>query len=69
MMFREFLVAWDVMDVDLRMKRFIISLDLQKNKDIGNWYDELPLKGIPSLLQSIKAFQKEWHPNLNKKNY
>ena len=66
MMFKEFLVAWDTVDEDLIMKRFIISLDLQNNKDVGDWYDELPPNGIPSFLQLVKAFEKEWDPNLDK---
>ena len=50
MKFKEYLVTWDIMDEDLIMKRFVISLDLKNNKDVGVWYDELPHKGISSLL-------------------
>ena len=32
---------------------------------MGYWYDEPPPKGIPSLLQLVKAFVKEWDPNLD----
>ena len=52
------------MDEDLVMKRFVMSLYLQNNKDVGDWYDELPHQGISSLLQLIKAFGKEWDHNL-----
>ena len=34
--FREYLVTWDIMDEDLIMKGFVISLDLWNNKDMGD---------------------------------
>ena len=43
------------MDKDLRTKMFEISPNLQNNKDVGAYYDELPPKGIPSVLHTRKS--------------
>lgn len=58
MLLRGYLAVLDVAHEDVKMKLFIMSLDLGNNKDVEDWYDELPDKGISSLVHLVKAFGK-----------
>ena len=39
--FMEFFVAWDIMDEDIRIRIFVISLNPLNNQGVRNWYQEI----------------------------
>ena len=66
MKFKEVLVAWGIIDEDIRMSLFVMSLGLVGDEDVNDWYDRIPPKGISSLLQLVEALCNKWDPSVDK---
>ena len=62
--FKDFLANCNIVNEDVKMQLFVMSLDLLNNKDLANWHNQLPTKGISSFKQLVKTFSEKWDPNL-----
>ena len=58
--FLQFLQANNIVHEDLRMKFFLVSLHLEGNLTIRNWYEEFPHKSLYSLRQLVESFSMDW---------
>ena len=57
--FEEFLQAYNIIHEDLKMKLFVVFLDLSNNQDVKYWYKKFSPKGFPSFKHLIKAREGE----------
>ena len=55
----QFLQGSDTAHEDIIMKLFLLSLNLEDNASVRNWYEGFPHKIFSSLKQLIDAFSKD----------
>ena len=48
------------MHEDTKMRLFVLSLHLEDNLSVRNWYEGFPCKRFSSLMQFINAFNTHW---------
>ena len=58
--FLQFLQASSIVHQDLIMNFFLLSLHLEENLTVRNWYEGFPHKHFSSFRQFIDAFSMDW---------
>ena len=58
--FMQFLRASYIVHEDIRMRLFLLSLHLEDNFSVKNWYEVFPRKIFSSLKKFIDAFSMDW---------
>ena len=58
--FMQFIRASNIVHEDIKMRLFLLSLHLEDNLSIKNWYEGFPRKSFSSLRQFIDAFSMDW---------
>ena len=58
--FMQFIWESNIIHQDIRMRLFLLSLHLEDNLSVRNWYEGFPCKIFSSLRQFIDAFSVDW---------
>ena len=58
--FMQFFWASNIVHKDIKMRLFLLSLHLEDNLSVRNWYEGFPCKSFSSLTQFIDAFGVDW---------
>ena len=65
--FMQFFWASNIEHKDIRMRLFLLSLHLEDNLFVRNWYEGFPRKNISSLRNFINTFSMGWDYPIEKK--